>query len=356
MASLDVPVIDLTTWLGRKSDSDTDVVGLAKTVADCLRTTGVLIVRDPRVSEADNNRFVDMFENYYEQPYDVKMKDVRPHLHYQVGATPEFTEEARCNHDPECQKMIDDQPVEHRAHKSEGPDPKWRFFWRVGPRPEKTAFKELNAECVLPAAFPEWQNVCDMWGSKMLGAIDEVAQLAALGLDLPRDTFKEMLNCGPHLLAPTGSDLGRFGKKDTVFAGFHTDLNFMTIHGKSRFPGLYIWLRDGRKISLAIPDGCLLVQAGMQLEYATGGAILAGWHEVVVSERTIQAVEAAKAAGRSVWRVSSTLFSHVASDVTLQPLQHFATPEANEKYPPIATGEFVTKELNRIKLAAPSFG
>lgn len=29
---------------------------------------------------------------------------------------------------------------------------------------------------------------------------------------------------------------------------YHYDLNFMTIHGKSRFPGLYIWLRDGRKV------------------------------------------------------------------------------------------------------------
>lgn len=30
---------------------------------------------------------------------------------------------------------------------------------------------------------------------------------------------------------------------------YHYDLNFMTIHGKSRFPGLYIWLRDGKKVS-----------------------------------------------------------------------------------------------------------
>lgn len=32
-----------------------------------------------------------------------------------------------------------------------------------------------------------------------------------------------------------------------MFAGYHYDLNLLTIHGKSRFPGLHVWLRDGRK-------------------------------------------------------------------------------------------------------------
>ena len=30
----------------------------------------------------------------------------------------------------------------------------------------------------------------------------------------------------------------RYAKKDTIFAGWHTDLNFITIHGKSNYPGL----------------------------------------------------------------------------------------------------------------------
>ena len=42
----------------------------------------------------------------------------------------------------------------------------------------------------------------------------------------------------PHLLAPTASDLVKYGEKDTILAGFHTDLNFLTIHGRSRYPGL----------------------------------------------------------------------------------------------------------------------
>jgi hypothetical protein len=48
---------------------------------------------------------------------------------------------------------------------------------------------------------------------------------------------------GAHLLAPTGSDLEKYDV-GTVFAGWHYDISFMTIHGRSRYPGLSVWTRD----------------------------------------------------------------------------------------------------------------
>ncbi len=41
---------------------------------------------------------------------------------------------------------------------------------------------------------------------------------------------------------------------------YHYDLNLLTVHGRSRFPGLFVWLRDGRKVAVRIPPGCLLMQ------------------------------------------------------------------------------------------------
>ncbi len=52
----------------------------------------------------------------------------------------------------------------------------------------------------------------------------------------------------------------------------------------------------------------------LQLEWVTGGTITAGFHEVIISEETARAIERAKAEARPLWRVSSTLFGHVASD------------------------------------------
>lgn len=40
------------------------------------------------------------------------------------------------------------------------------------------------------------------------------------------------------------------------------------------------WLRDGRRVPVRVPEGCLFVQAGKQLEWLTGGDIQAGMHEV----------------------------------------------------------------------------
>ena len=77
-----------------------------------------------------------------------------------------------------------------------------------------------------------------------------------------------------------GVDLERHGAAGTCYAGYHYDLNFLTIHGKSRFPGLAVWLQDGRRMPVSIPDGCLLIQAGKQIEWLTNGYIHGGMHEV----------------------------------------------------------------------------
>lgn len=78
----------------------------------------------------------------------------------------------------------------------------------------------------------------------------------------------------------TGANLEVHNTLDMCYAGYHYDLNFLTIHGKSRFPGLFVWLRNGKRVAVKIPAGCLFIQAGKQLEWLTGGYVKAGMHEV----------------------------------------------------------------------------
>jgi isopenicillin N synthase-like dioxygenase len=342
----EIPAFDISSFLADPTSAN----DTCKAMADYLHRTGILVIRDPRVNEDDNNRFVDMMERYYEQPLEEKMKDVRKEIHYQLGATPENTESCRCFQEKECLENAASLPEDRRPLIKEGPDPKWRFFWRLGKWPEVTQFPALNAEQVIPAAFPEWEETMELWGRTMLTAVTSVAQMVAVGLGLPVEAFSKRMEYGPHLLAPTGSDLYTYNKLGTIFAGYHTDLNFLTIHGKSRFPGLNVWLRDGTRMPVRVPDGCLLVQAGKQIEHLTGGYIKAGFHEVIASEATLAAIERAKAAGKSCWRVSSTTFSHIGSDEMLAPMAPFNTPEAVTQYPAMLTGHQVQSELNIIKL------
>jgi len=342
MSMDDFPVVELASFLKngeRNADCDK--------ISDCLKEYGLLIIKDPRVHQEDQDTFLDMMEQYFEQDMEKKENDIHKEFSYQVGATPNGIEKARDHCSKVAQLSDDNQPSTLCPPEV---DPKWRFFWRMGEPPKETAFKQLNAQPVLPPEFPQWADVMNKWGSLMLSAITTVAEMTALGYELPKDTFTKRMQHGPHLLAPTGSNFYKLGQKGTVMASYHYDLNFLTIHGRSRFPGLYVWTRDGVKMEVKVPPNCLLVQAGKQAEWLTGGEVLAGYHEVVVSERSVAAIERAKAAKRSLWRISSTLFGHIASDQDLQPLPKFATEETNKKYPKIKAGNQVSQELAAIKL------
>ena len=188
-----------------------------------------------------------------------ELKDVKPELCYQVGATPEGIEKAR-----DHQALIDSLPEEDKPMSVQPPvhDAKWRFFWKIGERPA-----ELEEELpqVIPDGFPEWEDGMNKWGFQMVDSIYIAAEMAAIGMGLPKDTFTEKMKMAPHLLAPTASDLTKY-PVGTAFASFHYDLNFITIHGKSRYPGLFLWTRDMKREPVSIPDGCLLLQAGIMFE------------------------------------------------------------------------------------------
>lgn len=176
-------------------------------------------------------------------------------------------------------------------------------------------------------ALPEHSNAVHVL-TVVMNRVSKLSEMTALGLDLPATYFSDAGRYGPHLLAPTASDLTKYGAKDTILAGFHTDLNFLTIHGRSRYPGLNIWARNtGRRIPVRMPPGnYLLVQAGKQLEHITGGLIKAGFHEVVVNDATIATMEKRKTENpdRPQIRISSTLFWHLNSDFDLAPVPKLA--------------------------------
>lgn len=250
----DLPVIDFSLFFNKDADPVRYEAECQK-VAYSLHHYGLVVLKDPRVSESDNDIFLSMMERYFEISDGVR--DSRPNLSYQIGVTGEKIEKAR-DHCKTINNLTgDDKPL------SPCPpiyDHKWRFFWRIGPIPEKTEFPIQNTEVVIPPEFPEWKDVMNMWGQKMSDATFTLAEMAAVGFGMPADSFTKRMQYGPHLLAPTGSDFNKYGQLGTVLAGFHYDLNFLTIHGKSRFPGLDVWTREGKRVSVTVPDGCLLVQ------------------------------------------------------------------------------------------------
>ncbi len=65
----------------------------------------------------------------------------------------------------------------------------------------------------------------NMWGGKMLDAINDLVEMAAIGFGLEKDAFKKRMTYGPHLLAPTGSNFNVHNKLNDVLAGYHYGLS-----------------------------------------------------------------------------------------------------------------------------------
>ncbi|KAH0838046.1 Clavaminate synthase-like protein [Lanmaoa asiatica] len=329
-----LPVIDLDLFLS-ENDSSERVQQECKKAADALITYGALLVHDSRVSEEDNNVFLDLVEDYFAQPLQELRKDERPDISYQVGVTLENTEKPK--------------PLDISGHH---PDPKCRFFWKMGtPPPYETQYPVLNAPNVIPQApiFKDiWQPTMEKWGRSMMDAVENIAEMTAIGLGLPRDTIKGAGKYGQvsHLLGPTASDLTKYGEKDTILAGFHTDLNCLTIHDFRQPDASFSYKQESR--------------SSISLEVLSRLA----FHEVVVNGATVDTIAKRKLSlpDRPLIRISSTFFWHLSSDYDLSPLPTLiaraktfeAVPDAEiaSLYPPMKVGQQVQNELKHIALMA----
>ncbi|KAM4082532.1 hypothetical protein ACJW30_11G181900 [Castanea mollissima] len=92
---MELKVIDLKAYLAVMDKLDfeqskiTEQLGpeltrLCKEVASSLREAGAVVVRDPRCSEEENEKFIEMMERHYESPVEYKRPQERPDFHYQV--------------------------------------------------------------------------------------------------------------------------------------------------------------------------------------------------------------------------------------------------------------------------------
>ena len=131
----EIPIINGLLYMQRGEGWEEE----CQKVAYSFHKFGIAKMRDPRVNQEANKNYIDMVERYFQDIGErfyagEKIKDIRPELCYQTGATPHGQEKAK-NH----QLLIESIAPEHKPQSVMPPqaDAKWRFFWKIGERPEE---------------------------------------------------------------------------------------------------------------------------------------------------------------------------------------------------------------------------
>jgi isopenicillin N synthase-like dioxygenase len=316
---MDIPVIDLDIFIPG-SHNQGAVIQECKKAAEALIVYGALVLHDSRVNEKDNAAFLDLMEDYFNQSLEDLRQDERIVQGYYVGfsdCSPRYTSTGSCPKSPSPPPKS-----------TQSPHPNYRYSWHMNKKASyESEFPALNSSNVVPSPDflrERWTRIMDQWGQSMKNAVSDLTDMIEIGLNLPPGTFKEAGQCGPHVLGPSSIDLVKHGQKGTLLMRSHSDVNFLTIHGRSRYPSLDIWTRNtAQRIGVEIPLGSnFFVQAGEQLEHITGGLIKACFHEVVVNDQTLAAIERRKVEfpDRPLIRVSSSLFWHLSPDYDLVPI------------------------------------
>ncbi|MBP9763107.1 hypothetical protein KBD34_05880 [Patescibacteria group bacterium] len=334
-----IPVIDPTA-MSREE--------FCAAVARSLETTGLVILRSQHADPVVREEMQLGTARFFASP--TRIKRLTMTRNFQGGWTPPYSETPVDQRGYVIKLDADQRPYWEDLED----DAKERVMFGVGWRPAATRFPGLMPPTRIMVGHEAWCRTMRLWGKNMLSDTDLILGALAEHYGLPAKVFST--KGGAHYVAPTGTKMNKF-RVGKVVVRLHSDMGLLTGHEKSiaffsksgkkaSCGGLIVWTKNGRKIRVVMPEGCRLFQAGMQLEYVTGGKIVAGMHQVVIPPEAQALIDEAVLNGEDVWRITATLFPHYLGDKRITVLKPFRVK--GRKYPTIFAGELDEATLKAI--------
>ena len=214
-------------------------------------------------------------------------------------------------------------------------------FWHVGrDLPAGHRFRDHMPDNIWPKELPEFESIfTDMYaafdraGNQLLSAI-------ARYLGLSPDWFADKVDHGNSVMRllhypPIPADA------PGIRAGAHGDINLITLLLGAEEGGLQLLTRQGEWLSIAPPEGALVINVGDMLERLTNNQLPSTIHRVLnpPPER------------RHIPRYSMPFFLHLASDVLIETLPGCMDADHPNLYPsPITANDFLVQRLIEIGL------
>jgi isopenicillin N synthase-like dioxygenase len=127
-----------------------------------------------------------------------------------------------------------------------------------------------------------------------------------------------------------------------IWAGAHTDIDFLTILPRSTAKGLQVRNKEGNWVDVIVPDGAFIINCGDMLENLTNGYFKSAIHRVIDS-------------GCGEERYSVVFFVHPRSQDRLDPLPFFIDKTGGvRKYANLTRLELLAERLIDLGLASHS--
>lgn len=274
--------------------------------------------------------FIKEMEKYFSQPSEKKYYDCSPDRYWQSGYIPAYMYRPP-NTDNLYFSDNNDYPYE-----SLSTDNNEKYSWKLykNLNESKQYFTEPDT-CV-----PNNNKKLNNFGICIYDKIESILTKLSIGLGIDDDFLTNIIKDGPSTLSTFCYDV--IDRKHNRSAkGYSNELSLITVFCPSVYNHINIWTTNTRKkISVTIPDNCILIQAGLQLEYLTGGTIQAGYNEIVISNDIDR-----KSNNYSTLNIIPTLNIQCNNKCQLSIIDKFNNNKVISEYPSINKGEWLKNEL-----------
>ena len=300
------------------ADQGHDPEGFAQAFGASFRRFGFAVVTDHGIDPKLIDTAWKATRQLFELPEEAKRRYYSAELAGQRGYTPFGTEIAK-----------------DAAHVD------LKEFWHVGrDLPAGHRFRDHMPDNIWPTELAEFEAIfTDMYaafdraGNQLLSAI-------ARYLGLAPDWFADKVDHGNSVMRllhypPIPADA------PGIRAGAHGDINLITLLLGAEEGGLQLLTRQGEWLSIAPPEGALVINVGDMLERLTTNQLPSTIHRVLnpPPER------------RHIPRYSMPFFLHLASDVLIETLPGCIDADHPNLYPsPITANDFLVQRLIEIGL------
>ena len=300
------------------ADQGHDPEGFAQAFGASFRRFGFAVVTDHGIDPKLIDTAWKATRQLFELPEEAKRRYYSAELAGQRGYTPFGTEIAK-----------------DAAHVD------LKEFWHVGrDLPAGHRFRDHMPNNIWPTELAEFEAIFTAMYAAFDRAGNQLLSAIARYLGLSPDWFADKVEHGNSVMRllhypPIPADA------PGIRAGAHGDINLITLLLGAEEGGLQLLTRQGEWLSIAPPEGALVINVGDMLERLTNNQLPSTIHRVLnpPPER------------RHIPRYSMPFFLHLASDVLIETLPGCIDADHPNLYPsPITANDFLVQRLIEIGL------